>query len=526
MAGLRSRNPEDTTSGETRLERVHTGSAPKAGPPASDGYRAGDTIGGKYCLTSLLGQGGMGAVWLARNTMLDVDVAVKLIRHEKATPAASARLLKEAQLTGRLSHPSIVRIFDFGETTAGDPFIVMELLQGETLAQLIERKGRLPPVRAVQVLLPVVSALQAAHKKGIVHRDLKPDNVFLEEQPTGITPKVVDFGIAKLQLEDEDRSLTQTGAVLGSPDYMSPEQARGRTNIDERTDVWGLSVVLYEAVTGIAPFQGVNYNALLSAIIEDDPTPITELGVRDSELWAILRRGLAKKPEERWHTAQELGRTLVDWLRTQEVTTDITGATLSDDWGSERRPLSEPLAALALRGAGIAERPTEPAPASDDLAAHAIPPPPLLPAEELGLATPSTVDAPGLEAAELGSTAEAAARFAPIRRATLGTVAAGVVLLLALGWAGLSAMHPRLLRSGPTAQASRAAIAIASATAPAEPAPEASEAEAAALHTIEPPAASAASAETPVDAGTPSKARWAGKHRKPGTMPLPAKPNF
>ena len=284
----------------------------------------------------------MGEVWLARATRLDVDVAVKLVQREKATRVAAARLLKEAELAGRLSHPSIVRVFDSGETDAGDPFLVMELLRGETLAHLVERSGRLPPVGAVQLLLPIVSALQAAHVEGIVHRDLKPDNIFLSEQLHGVTPKLVDFGIAKLQAEEGGRSLTRSGTVLGSGDYMSPEQAQGGAHVDERADVWGLSVVLYECVAGIAPFQGVNDDALLRAIIEDDPTPFTDLGVRDEELWRIVRRGMAKKPGERWQSARALGGALAGWLRAQGVATDVTGAALAADWGSERHSPSGP----------------------------------------------------------------------------------------------------------------------------------------------------------------------------------------
>src|SRR5262249_49057612 len=148
---------------------------PEALPPLR--YVPGGVIGAKYRLTRVLGEGGMGAVWAARNLKLDVDVAIKLIRREVAADDTSERLLQEARAAARIGHPCIVRVYDFGETEFKDPYIVMELLEGESLRQALERKGRLPVVNAVQTLLPVASALSAAHAKGIIHRDVKPENV-------------------------------------------------------------------------------------------------------------------------------------------------------------------------------------------------------------------------------------------------------------------------------------------------------------------------------------------------------------
>ena len=161
-----------------------------------------------------------------------------LLRPPRTAPEASSRLLQEARAAARLKHPSIVRVFDFGESEQGDPFIVMELLNGESLAAILRRKKRLSPANAVQTLLPVASALASAHGKGIVHRDLKPDNVLLITDESGaLVPKVVDFGIAKLLSSDPDRPFTLAGEVLGSPDYMSPEQARGETNTAASQDL-------------------------------------------------------------------------------------------------------------------------------------------------------------------------------------------------------------------------------------------------------------------------------------------------
>src|SRR5580692_6500343 len=166
-------------------------------PPRGSGhhYLAGDIIAQKYRLTRVLGEGGMGAVWLARNLKLDVDVAIKLIRRELATAEASRRLLQEARAAARIGHRSIVRVFDFGETELDDPFIVMEVLSGESLRSLLERKGRrLPATNAVRTLLPIASALCDAHAAGIVHRDLKPENIMLVPDTSGgVVPKLVDF---------------------------------------------------------------------------------------------------------------------------------------------------------------------------------------------------------------------------------------------------------------------------------------------------------------------------------------------
>lgn len=288
-------------------------------------YEAGLTIGGKYELVRPLGEGGMGSVWLARNVALDSHVALKLLRAEFDAEDAGERLLQEARAAARLGHRAIVRIFDFGHTTQGDPFIVMELLEGETLSGLLTARGRVAPTKAVQMMLPVVDALAVAHTRGIVHRDLKPDNIFLSRETRRTQPKIVDFGIAKMDQGVATRTLTRQGTVLGSPGYMAPEQARGSSTIDYRADIWAACVVLYECVTGQPAFEGDNYNALMRAIIEDTVVPITDLAAGDAALWAILERGLKKDPAERWQSARDLGAALAEWLVAHGVDVDIAG---------------------------------------------------------------------------------------------------------------------------------------------------------------------------------------------------------
>lgn len=305
-----------------------------AGERTAD-YVAGDLIAEKYRLERPLGEGGMGTVWLATNVTLDTEVAIKLIRAEVQGAEASARLLQEARAAAKLGHRAIVRIFDFGETDSGDPFLVMELLEGESLAQIIDRRRRLSAAHAVQTLLPVIDALSRAHERGIVHRDLKPDNIFVAREAGRVQPKVVDFGIAKLEQRALGKNLTQAGTVLGSPGYMAPEQARGLSDVDARADTWAVCVVLYEAITGQAAFEGDNYNSLMRAIIEAPVAPMMDFSAGDAALWALLERGLKKDRSERWDTVRELGIGLALWLLARGIDRDITGEALDTVWLSD-----------------------------------------------------------------------------------------------------------------------------------------------------------------------------------------------
>jgi serine/threonine-protein kinase len=270
----------------------------------------------------------MGHVWLAHNETLEIDVALKLLRTELDRAEAGDRLLREAQAAARLGHAAIVRIFDFGRTDFGEPYIVMELLEGEDLATRLARTGRLSAMKAVRTILPIANALAAAHGKGIVHRDLKPENIFLAQiEGDRLQPKIVDFGVAKFDRGAGGVRLTQAGALLGSPAYMAPEQARG-DDADHRADIWSLAVVLYEMMTGRLPFEGKNYNAILFAIVSSSPQPITTLAAGDDALWKVLERGFARNPDQRFQSMREFADVLAAWLIGQGVTEDITGATV------------------------------------------------------------------------------------------------------------------------------------------------------------------------------------------------------
>ena len=214
----------------------------------------GQTVG-NYTVRALIGQGGMGSVYLAEHIAIGRQVAIKVLLPEMSNdPKLVARFFNEARAATAVRHPGIVEIFDSGMTPDGAAFIVMELLAGETLSARRRKTGRVDPRTAMAIVRQIASALAAAHDAGIVHRDLKPDNVFLVPDPEGDRVKVLDFGIAKLQNNQDDLSRTRTGAVMGTPTYMSPEQCRGGSHIDARADLYALGCVAYELLTGQTPF--------------------------------------------------------------------------------------------------------------------------------------------------------------------------------------------------------------------------------------------------------------------------------
>jgi eukaryotic-like serine/threonine-protein kinase len=294
--------------------------------------RPGDIIAGKYRLEHVLGRGGMGTVWRARNLALDSPVAIKVLSSAVDSPGLRERLLVEAQASAKLAHPAIVKVFDVAETERGQPCIVMELLSGTSLGTLLAHGKRLPATRVVQLLLPIVDALRLAHNKGLIHRDVKPDNVFIVDDDSSAQPKLVDFGIVKVEREQGGSNLTRAGDVMGSPDYMSPEQARGDAEITLSSDIWSLCVVLYEAVAGCPPFSGRNYNALLREIVETQARTLHELGIADEDLSAIVAKGLSKQPRERFSSMRDLGRALAEWLLRQGITEDVCGTAIETKW--------------------------------------------------------------------------------------------------------------------------------------------------------------------------------------------------
>ena len=295
-------------------------------------YGVGSVLGGKYRLDSIIGEGSIGTVWQATNLHLDSPVAIKLTHAELAGAEFAARLQCEARAAAGVSHSAIIRVFDVGETNFGDPFIVMELLQGATLGQMISG-GTVTAVRTVQLVLPIVGALSAMHERGIVHRDVKPDNLFISLEDRGVQPKILDFGIAKLN-ESLGRaaSSSESGMLVGSPEYMSPEQTMACDDIDFRTDIWSVCIALYESISGQTPFATVSDDALLAAINELEPASLATCGDCDEQLWEIIRIGLSKDRYARHASMAVLGRALASWLVSRGVTEDACGTPLESSW--------------------------------------------------------------------------------------------------------------------------------------------------------------------------------------------------
>jgi hypothetical protein len=262
-------------------------------------------------LVRLLGEGGMGSVWVADHLTLDTQVAVKFIHAELAgrDESLQQRFKREASIAARLTSPHVVKVFDHGLTDDGVPYIVMELLAGESLAESLERRGRLGLEEVRVVLSQLAGLLGNAHDLGIVHRDIKPDNLFLLESEYDTFVKVLDFGIAKRSQVEDLSVVTATGAMVGTPFFMSPEQLLQEAKVDHRCDLWAAAVVTYNALTGRLPFKGTSLAALSMAICRDEFTPPSKVAATvPAALDPWFERALAKDPAERFASADELAK--------------------------------------------------------------------------------------------------------------------------------------------------------------------------------------------------------------------------
>ncbi|WP_437875269.1 serine/threonine-protein kinase [Sorangium sp. So ce513] len=259
-------------------------------------------VGSHLRLLRALGQGGMGSVWLAEHTALRTQVAVKFLRDMYVDhPLAVVRLQREAEAAARIQSPHVVRVFDLGFTEQGVPYIVMEHLEGRTLHDLVERRRRLTLNETVSILRQLGAALARAHEAGIVHRDIKPENVFLVEGEPEPFVKVLDFGIAKNTVDEAER-LTVTGAIMGTPHFMSPEQMAGGARVGPHSDLWALGVVAYFCLTGQTPFNGATIAAVAVAIDRGPPPPPSRLapGVPpaiDAWVLSLLEPDPARRPQ-------------------------------------------------------------------------------------------------------------------------------------------------------------------------------------------------------------------------------------
>jgi serine/threonine protein kinase len=269
----------------------------------------GTVVSGRYRLVSVIGRGGMGEVWAGVHLGTGRKVAVKLLNSKFLdNPSIVERFGREARAASAIEHPGIADVFDVDRTEAGVPYLVMEFLQGETLGQRIEELGRITEAKAVDVVVQLLEALHVAHERGIVHRDLKPDNLFLVPKgPEKEVVKILDFGISQKADEVHATKLTQAGSVLGTPHYMSPEQAIGQATIDGRADIYAAGIVLYECLVGDVPFDADNYNALLATILRDQPPAPSARGANVSaSVEKVILMAMEKDREMRPQSAAQM----------------------------------------------------------------------------------------------------------------------------------------------------------------------------------------------------------------------------
>ncbi len=287
----------------------------------------GQLLDNKYKIVRIIGEGGMGAVYEGENVRIHHRVAIKVLHPNiAADTGARERFEREAQAAGRIGSDHIVEVFDLGELPSGARYMVMEFLAGEPLSQRIQTLGRMTPEQVAPLMLQLLEGLGAAHDAGIVHRDLKPENVFLQRAKGGHDfVKIVDFGVSKFgQLSggsSSGMSMTRTGAVVGTPYYMSPEQVKGQKNVDHRSDLYSAGIVLFEAVTGRLPFEAETFNELIFRIALEPPLdPQVAVPGLDPEFAKIVRKSAAREVGDRYQTAPEFAAAIAGWMQYANVT--------------------------------------------------------------------------------------------------------------------------------------------------------------------------------------------------------------
>ncbi len=278
-------------------------------------WEKGQTIAGKFRLEREIGRGGMGAVWEAHHLSLGCAVAIKLIDEKRAkSRMGTVRFVREAKASAALRSPHVVQILDHG-VDDGTPYIAMEMLEGDTLAERLDKEGRLTNVQTVRVVTHIARALTKAREHDVVHRDLKPENVFIVQNMDEEVVKVLDFGVAKQNVASDDTNSvdTKTGSVIGTPRFMSPEQARGKT-LDWRSDLWALAIIAYRCHVGQLPFEGSALGELIMQICSEDlPVPSQHADVNEGfDEW--FAKAANRNPDERFQTARELATSLAEVL--------------------------------------------------------------------------------------------------------------------------------------------------------------------------------------------------------------------
>jgi serine/threonine protein kinase len=278
--------------------------------------RAGNLIGGRYQLVDEIGQGAMGCVWSATHLALGRTFAVKFLKPYDLDAARSEeRFLREARLAAGISHRFVVDIVDFGTTDEGTPYLVMEHLRGESLERRLARDPPVPVRELVRLMAEVLLGLEAVHAAGVVHRDVKPENILLTREADQIVPKLVDFGISREEPASpaaRATPITGFGTAMGTPWYMSPEQASGRLPVDRRSDIFSVGVILYEALVGAPPFDGPTLDAVVASVATGEHTPVQVMrGALDPALCAVIETALDGDPERRHQRAESMAAALM-----------------------------------------------------------------------------------------------------------------------------------------------------------------------------------------------------------------------
>lgn len=345
------------------------------GLSAGTGARSGEVLKGKYRLEALIGSGGMGDVYRARNVMIERVVAIKMLHPAHAANAdIVGRFLREAKAANLVRHRNVVEVLDVDQDEHGVPFIVQEYLEGEDLGITLDKiDGGLSLRVALGLLVPVVEAVASAHAKGLVHRDLKPDNVFLTlGQDAGtIVPKVLDFGISKMPTNAGDVRMTAGDMIMGTPAYMSPEQIQAPWLVDARADIWALGVIVHEALTGQLPFRGDSPGALFQEICTQDPIPLQEvLPDAPADVIAIVKRCMQRDPAARYANANDLARDLdAARKRIASDTLNAAGKPLPPAVGraaKQKQVSAAEAIARTMSSARVATNPGTPAPRRTD----------------------------------------------------------------------------------------------------------------------------------------------------------------
>jgi hypothetical protein len=496
-------------------------SPPLAFPGDTMQLAANVVIAERFRLTRQLGQGGMGSVWLATHLALDIPCAVKFIEGEIAQlPEAQARFEREAKAAAQLRSPHVVQILDHG-VFQGTPYIAMELLDGEDFGKRLQRVGRMPPNEVLRIIGQVCRALTKAHGVGIVHRDLKPENIFLVPDDDREIAKVLDFGIAKATGTGIDGSNTKTGAMLGTPYYMSPEQAQGIKAVDARSDLWSLAVIVFQALTGRLPFESEALGDLLVRIIVA-PVPMpshfaSDLPQTFDRWW---EKAAQRDPAARFQSARELGDSLaIAFGHSKGLSGDGMGRPMAQgDPGAGNYGAPSPFGNTPHPGLGYTANPVlgaTPHPSFGNT-----PQPPYGGTQPLQALGPTT-------GASMSRTYDAPPSAVPKRRGPLVALGGASVVVLALGVLAVSFA----LKGRGAPAASGAAASPPAATAPAIPtqpvvtaAPPAPPAPAPTVAPIEAPSATPAPVPVPAPGVKPPHAAQVAPPPRPTPAPPPAAP--